>query len=426
MSVAAAESREGSAHGVATPALDWLVETLWGMPSGVEVSPGRRRRRSRAGDTFAVLPSAAHPRLLVPLGSRKAASNAVREYTTGKKGIRFAKPLLTIGIRSGLVLPLLRDRVHISVAGDVPPAELRQLLLQEHLQEIFGRRDLEIAVKFDAPRPQRKPILHILGKDGAALGFAKVGWNDLTRPLIRNEARTLERLRPLRGRLREFDVPELIHAGRWRDLEIVIVAPVSFGARRRFLSRLPLAATDEVAELSGTRRSALGLSPFWLHTRERIRATATAEAGPVARLEDVAEEIERRYGDARLEFGSWHGDWVPWNMGHRDGRLYVWDWERSGELAPRGLDGVSFDYQAELGLRRTAPVPALDATLHRSARALPELNRAATDARLLLSLHLLEMALRFDEARTAGVDTADRKYLGALKVLLSSTDGATA
>jgi hypothetical protein len=49
---------------------------------------------------------------------------------------------------------------------------------------------------------------------------------------------------------------------------------------------------------------------------------------------------------------------------------------------------------------------------------LPELNMPGSRARLLLALHLLEMALRFDEARVAGVDTVDPKYLGALEALL--------
>jgi hypothetical protein len=404
----------GSGAAVATPALDWVVQTLWGMPANGPARPPRRLRRS--GETFAVLPSAAHPRLLVPLGSRRAASHALREYTPGRRGVRLAKGLLTMGIRSGLAQPLLRDRVHVTVDGDFHPAELREVLLKEHLQEVFGRRDLEMAVKFDAPRPHCKPTIQILSRDGRAVGFAKVGWNDLTRPLVVNEARALERLKHRHIRLREFDVPDLIHAGRWRDLEILIVAPVSFGARRRFIDRPPIPATDEVGQLASTRREPLRASRWWSAALERVAATAADGAPP--RLAAAVDEIDEQFGDAVLEFGSWHGDWVPWNMGRRGTRLYVWDWERSGELAPRGLDGVHFAYQAELGLRGTPPVPALAATLRRVELLLPELNVGPEHGRLLLALHLLEMALRFDEARAAGVETSDPKYLGALSALL--------
>jgi hypothetical protein len=255
---------------------------------------------------------------------------------------------------------------------------------------------------------------------GTPVGFAKVGWNDLTRPLVVNEARALERLAARDRGAREFDVPHLIHAGPWRDLELLVVEPVSFGARRRFSPRLPLGATDEVASLGDSRRCALGDSEFWRSTVARIRATAPAgDARGRARLEEPARLIQERHGDAELEFVPWHGDWVPWNMGRRRGRLHVWDWERSGGRAPRGLDGIHFDYQAELGLRHAPPVPALDATLRRAQDVLPVLGVDAAHASLLLAVHLLEMALRFDEARQAGVDTADPKYLPALRALLA-------
>lgn len=419
MSAAAVQVVGAASPSAATPALDWVVETLWGMPASGGAA-GERRRGSH--DSFAVLPNATHPRLLVPLGSRRAASHALREYTAGKRGIRVAKCLLTMGIRSGLAQPLLRDRVHVSVADDVEPAELRQVLLKEHLQEVFGRRDIEIAVKFDAPRPHRKPTLQILSRSGSALGFAKVGWNDVTRPLVVNEATALRRLKG--RRLREFAVPELIHAGRWRDLELLIVAPVSFGSRRRFLGQAPLAASDEVGELAPPTRTTLAASAWWSATRARVEATGVVpDEDGRPRLEAAMEEIEERFGSAALDFGSWHGDWVPWNMGRRNGQLFVWDWERAGDCAPRGLDAVHFEYQAELGLRGTAPVPALDVTLTRLESTLPALNVAGRNGRALLALHLLEMGLRFDEARAAGVETTDPKYLGALAALLDQMDG---
>jgi hypothetical protein len=390
-----AESSAPATGPTGAAALDWILETLWRTP------PGARRI-----DSFAVLPSAAHPRLLVPLHSRRAASHALREYTPGKTSVRLVKPLLTWGVRSGLATPLLRDRVHV---GDV--------LLKEHLQGVLGRRDLELAVKFDAPRPQRKPILHILDRTGRPLGFGKVGWNELTRSLVRNEVRVLEQL--ARRRLREFDVPRLLHAGRWGELELMIVAPVSFGARRRFLQRPPVAATDQTAALGRAECTTLSASGFWQDMRRRIAATARRSHPGRARLASASATIEDRYGDVELAFAGWHGDWVPWNMGHREGRLYVWDWERSGDLAPRGLDGIHFEYQAELGLRKTRPDLALAPVLARARGLLTELDVDAAHAPLLLGLHLLEMALRFDEARAAGVDTADPKYLPALRAHLA-------
>jgi hypothetical protein len=217
-------------------------------------------------------------------------------------------------------------------------------------------------------------------------------------------------------------VPALLHAGSWRDLELMIVAPISFGARRRFLEHPPLPATDEVGQLAAPARMTLGTSEHWRATIRRIAATHHLDPSePAPRLHAVAQEIERRYASLVLWFGSWHGDWVPWNMAYHRGVLHVWDWERAGVHAPRGLDAIHFDYQAELGLRKTAPVPALDATLHRAGDLLGVLDVDPALRVPLLALHLLEMSLRFDEARSAGVVTSDPKYLPALEQLLRRT-----
>jgi hypothetical protein len=210
-----------------------------------------------------------------------------------------------------------------------------------------------------------------------------------------------------------------MYAGRWRELELMIVAPVSFGARRRFLEELPVAATDEVGQLGPTARMPLAVSDHWQRTLRRIAATHRLNpSDPSPRLAAVAGEMESRYGQLTMRFGSWHGDWVPWNMAHHRGVLHVWDWERGGRHAPCGLDAIHFDYQAELGLRKTAPVAALGATLRRAGDLLSALNVDPALSVPLLALHLLEMSLRFDEARGAGVVTADPKYLPALQHLL--------
>jgi hypothetical protein len=400
--------------------LNWVMETLWAPPASASLT--RPLRGARSSETFAVLPNAAHPRLLVPLGSRRAASHALREYTPGKTSVRLAKPLLAWGLRSGLARPLLRDRVHVGVIDGVPIDGLSDVLLKEHLRDVLGRPDLELAVKFDAPRPQRKPILHLLGRDGRAVGFGKVAWNDVTRALLANEVLMLQQFKQRARRPREFVVPELLYAGRWRDLELMIVAPISFGSRRRFLPHPPPNATDEVGQLGGAARMPLVDSDHWQGTLRRVAAThALCPSEPVPRLHDAAQEIERRYGSLTMAFGSWHGDWVPWNMAHHRGALHVWDWERGGPHAPRGLDAIHFDYQAELGLRKTAPAQALGATLRRSGDLLGTLNVDPASGPPLLALHLLEMSLRFDEARSAGVSTADPKYLPALEHLLRGT-----
>lgn len=410
----------------ASPALDWIVHTLWGTPGVVRVST-RHPVGVRSVERFAVLPSAADPLFLLPLGYPRATSHAVRQYRTGRRGARLSTALLTLGVRSRLAEPLLRDRVHVSLTDHVEAAALPRLLLREYVQEVFRRTDLEIAIDLGGARPQGIPTFHVVTHHGVPLGFGKIGWNRLTRPLVRNEARMLERLGQRTPRVREFAFPTLLHSGRWRDLELLIVKPAPRHQRRRVALQLPLAATDQVGTLWGTDRMRLSRSAYWSLSRDRIRLVAPLARGlDGSPLPAAAEHLEQRHGATTLDFGSGHGDWVPWSMDLVDGRLYVRDWQRSADVVPRGIDAVQFVHATEPQLRRMPRRDALQSTLDRSRRVLPRLGIASTEAELLLALHLLEMSLRFEEARAAGADAADPDYADALTELLQGPARAAA
>ena len=409
----------------ANPALDWIVHTLWGTPGAVRVS-SRHPVGARSVERFAVLPSAADPLFLLPLGCPRAASHAVRQYRTSRRGARLSTALLTLGVRSRLAQPLLRDRIHVSVTDEVETEALPRVLLREHLQEIFRRTDLELAIDLGGARPHAIPTFHVVTRDGAPVGFGKIAWNALTRPLVGNEARMLERLGQRTPRVREFAFPALLHSGRWRDLELLIVTPAPRHQRRRLPPQLPLAATDQVGTLWGTDRLQLAHSDYWRRTRDRARLVALlgSAASPLAA---AAERLEQRHGATALDFGSSHGQWVPWNMDLVEGRLYVRDWQRSADVVPRGIDAVQFIHATEQRLLRRMPRrEALQSTLAACRYVLPRLGIAATEAELLVALHLLEMSLRFEEGRAAGADAADPGYADALTELLQGPAVAAA
>ncbi len=63
-----------------------------------------------------------------------------------------------------------------------------------------------------------------------------------------------------------------------------------------------------------------------------------ASADVRLRLGDALEQLRLASEDRPLPFGAWHGDWTPWNMSRRRGRLQLWDWERFETGVPMGLD----------------------------------------------------------------------------------------
>jgi hypothetical protein len=105
-------------------------------------------------------------------------------------------------------------------------------------------------------------------------------------------------------------------------------------------------------------------------------------------------------------------------MRRLDGRLVVWDWERSREGVPVGIDAVHYGLLVALNARRLPPPRAVTDTLERAPGWLAGLDPPAEAARIMVCLELLEMSLRYAEARTAGVTLRSDRFGIALHRLL--------
>ena len=125
--------------------------------------------------------------MLVPLASNRAAAEAVRQYSDGMtQRARLAKAAVGLALRSGaLPLWLRRRGLVVAAAGSAEGS-----LLGDHVPAALGRSDLAAAIVLGPVRPNRKPVVQLIGRDGRPVGYMKVGWNDLTRRLVRAEADT--------------------------------------------------------------------------------------------------------------------------------------------------------------------------------------------------------------------------------------------
>lgn len=103
---------------------------------------------------FLVIPSLERPRLILPANERKAALAALN----GRRGIRFA------ALRWALMLGLVRSRLRVGTG------------IEQHLAGFLGQQPL-VAMPVGPPRANRKPVLHLLDRQGKSLGFAKIGIN---------------------------------------------------------------------------------------------------------------------------------------------------------------------------------------------------------------------------------------------------------
>jgi hypothetical protein len=297
--------------------------------------------------------------MLVPAGSRRGAAAAARQYLLlpGRKGTAVTG-VAAAALRSGLPQRLGRSRLGVHVAAGVSEAELPDLVLRHRLAALLETREVELVVRVGANRPNGKPVVQVGDHAGRVLAYAKVGWNELTRPLVAAEADALASFAARPEPPRTFKVSRLLHSLEWQGNTVTVVEPLVGGAPVSAFDP-PRDATHELALGGIVTRSTLAESDWWADVRTRISAFG-------ADLDAAAEAIAAEAGETLLGFGRGHGDWTPWNMRRLDGRLVVWDWERSREGVPIGIDAVHYGLLVALNARKLPPPRAVDDTLERT------------------------------------------------------------
>ncbi len=332
--------------GQATDRGGYLWETLaalWPEPARIERRgrgiPGTGSQSGRAsGQTeFLVLPNEAKAVLLLPRRPRRAAAAALRHYkasAVGRQRLRFRG--LALGAQMGLA-DVLPQRITIGGSGEGPDADV-----VSYLRKVLDQ-DLVVSLRIGSPRANRKPVLELLGPDGGVLGFAKVGITGLTRELVRAEAAALGVLEA--AALTRLEAPRLLHHGQWRDHEVLVQAPLRGSGR----AVTPVALTSAMAELAtvaGVTIEPVGRSGYWHGLRSRLEACGDRERA--AALLRIMADMQATAEATSLAFGSWHGDWTPWNMAFSGGRVLVWDWERFESGVPVGYDALHYQLQGEV------------------------------------------------------------------------------
>ena len=204
---------------------------------------------------------------------------------------------MSAGFRLGISEHLLRARVG-------PPANWRGdgEIIEDHVQEVLGREVLA-SIFFQTGRPQKKPVLQLFTPAGDVAGYAKVGWNDVTRRLVVREADALERVLPQLRPTSAFGVAEVLYRGQWQGRELVIVAALP-GLSTRMVDQLPIEATDMVPQLGEVRLCRLAGSDYWCDQSERLLRFGT---GITRRL---AAAVELALASDEIRVGFCHGDWV--------------------------------------------------------------------------------------------------------------------
>jgi hypothetical protein len=365
-----------------------------------------------AGTEYLLVPDRERPRLLVPAHDRRVAAAAVARYAEPQSRFaRLKRDAVVAALRSGLSTALLRDRVRTGGGSDT---------IETYLSEALGT-EVHLSIHIGPARANRKPVLQLLTPTGTTVAFAKLGTNELTRALVRAEAAALHTLGG--AALRQVAVPAVRHCGTWRGHEVLVQAAlpvwhpkVSLPAEQR------ASAMREVAVCRGVTAARLTASAYWAGLVARL--STVVEHADGHQLDRAAGRIGTTAGEVGLEFGSWHGDWAPWNMRPVAGSVLVWDWERFSTGVPVGFDALHFDLQQRIS-RQSDGAAAVRGTLAAAPDLLAPFDvteRAAV--RLTALLYLIDLAVRYLTDRQAEAG-ARLGVLGQwlLPVLLSAVEG---
>jgi hypothetical protein len=338
---------------------------------------------------YLVIPNVRKPRLLVPAGDRRIAAAAVRRYAEPQSRLaRLKRDAVVAALRTGVSGLLLRDRLRVSPAGDTIDAYLRSALGD----------GLRLSVHIGPARANRKPVLQLLDAAGGTLAFAKLGTSALTRTLVRAEAGALATVGS--AGLTALRVPGVLHAGQWGGHEVLVQSALPVWQPRAALPAPRLAgAMRQVAQCCGLSHGELHGSGYLTRLRARLVAIAGHPEG--AALHAAAERIVRAAGGVDLVFGSWHGDWSPWNMASRPAGLLVWDWERFTPGVPIGYDALH--HALQVGINRQASAgQAVNELVDAAPGLLLPFNvvhRQAVEVTTLL--YLIDLATRYVTDRQA-------------------------
>ncbi|MFI6821606.1 hypothetical protein ACIBJE_11725 [Micromonospora sp. NPDC050187] len=394
--------------------IGWVTRAVFPDPR-LRLSVSREQpaatRRDAAGAVtvrYAVVPSVERARFLLPLASRRVGAASTWAYNALRpprvRLNRLAVGLLAgVGATGAAGMPVLT----VSVPAGVDPAEV---LLVDHLATVLGGR-LHAAIGIRPPDPHHKPTLQLFDDRGRPRGYAKIGWNDATRTMVRAEAAALRGLPRDGGDLP--DAPRLLGEVGWGDLAVTVVEPMPAGVRGLRRPEEPrIAAMLAVARRGGAPGPARPLrgSPFLADLTTR----AEAAGGPVR---DAVTALANRDGEVTLEFGDWHGDWVPWNLGTHRGRLIAWDWENGGTDRPVGFDLAHQGFQTALSLGGRPAAEAAEQMRILLDRQGPALGLDDVRRRLVGDAYLIELWLRTAELAAGGGGWSPKLHPALLDLL---------
>lgn len=323
-------------------ALSWLSSSV-----GITIHSGRY--------THAILQLPDGRGYLLLLENARVFRSCLNLYAAQTVKARVAKRALKVLSSLGLKGPgLPRIRVEEKDSHDG---------VLQTLREVFGQKDLVFAVSLNMPGPYRKPVLQVMTSSGKVLGYAKVGWNAITKKLVQNETLALRQLS--QQGLKGIVFPEILYVGQSSERFVMVTKPLGRPKarlnKRAFESKLLQTLTEIANQDHVVGRFADSI--FWSTIKSRAdRLQGYISCYERMVLERVLRVLEEHLADVNLPWTWRLGDVTPWNawIDEKGERLFVTDLENATAY---WLSGWDFFHFARMTARSASPELNVDECL---------------------------------------------------------------
>jgi len=358
-------------------ALIKAVSPLW---------PGGRWSVRRSGPVSAarswlVMPSLAAPVLLVPPRCPSAALS-IRPQGTGNGEVKIQ--LLGYLQRLGLLRLLPLPRLVLEDTGASPAA---LLVLERALGPVH-----DLVVRLGRRRYNRALVLLPFGPQGEPLAFVKVARGATARRVLEREHESLAfvNARAVPGLRVPAPIAHVEDGGLGFLMMTTLISDT--------YSRPRPVPVEQMRALSGVGRHArpgAALRDTRGETRLRQQVAGLNDPGQRRWTGAALDALLAQLGDVVVPEGTWHGDWVPWNMSRKDGDVLLWDWEHFDVDGLSSWDHAHYLAQ-DLRVRLGTDQAAEDAWLAEADEALDaDWGLDAVQRSAVLRAYLLEVNLRY-------------------------------
>ena len=308
------------------------VRPIWPTPIDLRVSRWSPTRGT-TGQDYLVLPSLRRPVFLVPARS-PAASGAIVRFDDGQ---RASIPLRVLAWAQAKGLLRLMPVVRLSVSD-------QSSSLLKVVAAAVPEADA-IVVRLGRPRYGRAVILIALDAAGRSIAFAKCAWGQRISDLAQERDNlTSIAEAPIPG----IRAPQVLAFEEDAGFAALVLEALTPRSPASGATEVPVDAMKVLAARHGWRPTTLRRSDVILRLGDGIARIQDSQqrAWLQAELDRLVDEL----GDVETATGSWHGDWVPWNMARDADIVLLWDWEHGQDGMLPGADHLHYLAQ-ELRLR---------------------------------------------------------------------------